>query len=141
MPQKRSEPRPDERGLARTFSSFLESFSPAPDLETKEKTSKNCHTALGKKRRPALMISCILSERMSNHPSLSKSLSNISGMSSYFLLLGFFSMAHPNDLTFSIPDSSPKIGKQLLPSRNRSFTRRPSAPREVRIELSIPGLV
>ncbi|KAL0282665.1 UNVERIFIED_CONTAM: hypothetical protein Sradi_7255100 [Sesamum radiatum] len=63
-----------------------------------------------------------------NPPSLSKSLSTISGMSSYFLLLGFFSMAHPNDLTFSLPDSSPKIGKQQLPSRNWSFTRCPSAP-------------
>ncbi|KAL0284174.1 UNVERIFIED_CONTAM: hypothetical protein Sangu_2842300 [Sesamum angustifolium] len=37
-------------------------------------------------------------------------------------------MAHPNDLTFSLPDSSPKIGKQQLPSRNWSFTRCPSAP-------------
>ncbi|KAK4411986.1 hypothetical protein Salat_2982200 [Sesamum alatum] len=31
-------------------------------------------------------------------------------------------------LSFSLPDSSPKIGKQQLPSRNWSFTRCPSAP-------------
>ncbi|KAK4431013.1 hypothetical protein Salat_0863300 [Sesamum alatum] len=30
--------------------------------------------------------------------------------------------------SFSLPDSSPKIGKQQLPSRNWSFTRCPSAP-------------